>query len=445
MNPLDSSWSSSSDSSDKDEVLVTEFELQLWRVFSGFLRWQEECERNANATPLSGNELAILHIIRMKNRPKSLTDIERLLNRNDTHNIRYSTSKLLKLGLIKKTLSTYSGKNYYFQITEAGIQDTDNYSKIRKMILINMFKELNLDLEEITKSLTKVKAIYDEADRAVAQNFTNAENPDSREQLEGTDSQPRGRILVVEDHPTTAKVTKKMLSDLNYIVDIASSGDMALSLTVEHNFDIIFMDIELPDIDGYEITRKIRTNQKLTNTHTPIIGLTAQASSENKRLCIEAGMNVVFIKPLVKEKIEDIFSMFISKSAHQPVALKSNNAHYENNVLTLTGAVIDLEQGAKLVGGNEQLAKETIVMLVESFTEELTKLEKACKNPDLIAAQPILHKLRGGVSYCGVPRLKEACVRFDDYLKLGKSDLLVDFYNLILSEFNQVKKVCMNL
>jgi len=145
---------------EEDEVKVTEFELQLWRVFYGFLRWQEECEKSANETLLSGNELAILHAVRIKNRSKTITDIERLLNRDDVHNIRYSLNKLLKLGLIKKSLSNYNSKNYLFEVTEAGIKDTDNFLKLRKSILINMFKELNIDMDDMTKNLTKIKAIF---------------------------------------------------------------------------------------------------------------------------------------------------------------------------------------------------------------------------------------------------------------------------------------------
>lgn len=429
---------------EEDEVKVTEFELQLWRVFYGFLRWQEECEKSANGTQLSGNELAILHIVRLKNRSKTITDIERLLNRDDVHNIRYSLNKLLKLGLIKKTLSNYNGKNYLFEVTEAGIKDTDNFLKLRKSILVNMFKELNLDLEEMIKNLTKIKAVYDEADRSVTQNFMYSTYPKDNQHLEES-AAVLGRILVVEDHPTAAKITKKILSDLNYQVDIASSGDMAINLTEEHHCDIIFMDIGLPDIDGCEITRKIRSNKNSKNTYTPIIGLTAHVSNENKRDCIEAGMNAVFTKPLIKEKVADIFAMFVSKPNEKSVAKMlektDENQNTQNGFLSsLKGNVIDLSQGAQLVGGNEALAKEAIEMLVESFSEELAQLEQTCITQDIVTAQIIIHKLRGGVSYCGVPRLNEVCARFDEYLKSGKHELMQDLFNLLQFELNKVKE-----
>lgn len=150
-----------------DEVKITEFELQLWRVFNGFIRWQESCEKIANGIDLTGSELAVLHVIRMTDRPKNVNDIMRLLNRDDTFNIHYSIRKLLKIGLIKKLSS--NKKAYAYEITEEGIKNTDLYRNIRKNTLIDLFsKEEDLSLEGIVKTLAKLKAIYDEADRVVA-------------------------------------------------------------------------------------------------------------------------------------------------------------------------------------------------------------------------------------------------------------------------------------
>lgn len=150
----------------EEEIEVTDFELQLWRVFFGFLRWQQECEKNVNGTNLLGQDLSVLHIIRMKNRPKSITDIARLLNRDDTFNIQYSIRKLLKLNLIRKTKIPGS-KSIVYQMTELGIENTDNMAKARKKILIEMFiRDSNVDFATTTQALIKLKSIYGEAEHA---------------------------------------------------------------------------------------------------------------------------------------------------------------------------------------------------------------------------------------------------------------------------------------
>lgn len=155
-------------SENEDEMKVTEFELLLWRVFHGFLRWQEDCELATNGNALTGNELSILHIIRMKDRPKTANDIARLLNREDMFNITYSIKKLLKLGLIEKSKDTVK-RGVTYQITESGIKNTDDFVKTRKDILISLFgKEPRINLPEVAQELVKIIALYDEAARITA-------------------------------------------------------------------------------------------------------------------------------------------------------------------------------------------------------------------------------------------------------------------------------------
>lgn len=145
-----------------DEIKVTEFELALWQLVHGFIRWQEDCESCVNNTDLTGNDLAVLHIIRMKDRPKTYYEIARLLNREDIFNIKYSIRKLEKSELIRKTPS--KDKTATYEITDAGIKNTEDYTKARRAILIELYKhEPGLSLEKITQALIKLKALYAEA------------------------------------------------------------------------------------------------------------------------------------------------------------------------------------------------------------------------------------------------------------------------------------------
>ncbi len=104
------------------------------------------------------------------------------------------------------------------------------------------------------------------------------------------------RILVVEDDLFAQKISKVMLEKLGCKIDIATNGAEAIDLIHSKNYDIIFMDIGLPDITGLLITEKIR-NSENSNSKTPIIGLTAQASNEEKIECEKIGMNNVISKP----------------------------------------------------------------------------------------------------------------------------------------------------
>ena len=160
----------------EEETKLTDFEFQLWRVFYGFTRWQEGCERVANQTDLTGSELSLLHIIRMKNRPKTISELTRLLNRSGSaFNINYSIQKLIKHGLIRKLLDENNKKAFSYEITEEGIKNTDAYTALRQTILIELFKKKKkeLNLEQFTDVLSELIALYEEADRAVLAYYGN--------------------------------------------------------------------------------------------------------------------------------------------------------------------------------------------------------------------------------------------------------------------------------
>jgi predicted MarR family transcription regulator len=175
MATIDKSWHLAKTD---DEQRVTEFELELWRVFYGFLRWQEACENSVNNTRLTGDELAVLHVIRMKDKPKTLQDIGKILNRDDIYNITYNVKKLLKMGLVEKVKNEFA-KAFSYQITGAGLKNTEDYTVARRSLLVDMLiKKSNLDLEGITKTLIELQNIYDLADRATASYTVTGDDPE---------------------------------------------------------------------------------------------------------------------------------------------------------------------------------------------------------------------------------------------------------------------------
>ncbi len=154
-----------------DEELVTEFEFKLWRVFNGFTRWQEDCEQFVCSDPLNATELAILHIIRMKDRPKTIYELARLLNRDDASNIQYSLVKLIKIGFVEKAKTESKKKAPSYTLTEAGLKNTTLFTDARRNILIDLFRRHGLEhlkIEDVANTLTLVKGIYDEASRIAA-------------------------------------------------------------------------------------------------------------------------------------------------------------------------------------------------------------------------------------------------------------------------------------
>lgn len=110
------------------------------------------------------------------------------------------------------------------------------------------------------------------------------------------------KLLIVDDDVINANLSKAMLSKFGASINIAFSGAMAIQQIEQENFDLIFMDISMPDMDGYETTRHIRRLLQ-HNTYPPIIALTAHAMSGERERCIEAGMDDYLTKPFTSESI----------------------------------------------------------------------------------------------------------------------------------------------
>lgn len=112
----------------------------------------------------------------------------------------------------------------------------------------------------------------------------------------GSVTLPTWRILVVEDHPINQVVMREMLDELGYPMVLASDGQEALDTLAERTFDLIFMDVQMPRLDGLEATRRIR--QQWPEDGPYIVALTAHTLDEDRRRCFEAGMDAFLSKPL---------------------------------------------------------------------------------------------------------------------------------------------------
>lgn len=156
-------------SSDDTEVATTELEFALMRTFESFGRWQAECLAGASDVTLSGPENALLHVIRMNDRAKSVKDMARLTNRDDIPNIQYSLRKMVSLDLVTKLGTSRSGVTY--EATEKGRAVTDSYADLRRQLLlaeVNDIPEFAARLQEAARTLNILMGIYDSASRVVA-------------------------------------------------------------------------------------------------------------------------------------------------------------------------------------------------------------------------------------------------------------------------------------
>ena len=147
------------------EIGVTELEFAMLRVASAFERWQGDCLGCCHGQPFSGTDTALLHVVRMHERPKSISELSRLLKRDDLSNLQYSVRKLLKAGLIEKPRHAGSKKDVTYQVSQLGRKVTDHYAEFRKELLISLVETVGdkLDFSSTARALNMMSALYDQA------------------------------------------------------------------------------------------------------------------------------------------------------------------------------------------------------------------------------------------------------------------------------------------
>lgn len=147
------------------EVGLTELEFAIFRVSAAFERWQSDCLACCHGGAFSGTDTAVLHVIRMHDRPKSISEIGRLLKRDDIANLTYGVRKLLKAGLVEKSESAGSKKDVTYKVTRLGAAVTTDYANFRRELLVSMTQATagNVDFEAIASALNFMAAMYDQA------------------------------------------------------------------------------------------------------------------------------------------------------------------------------------------------------------------------------------------------------------------------------------------
>lgn len=124
------------------------------------------------------------------------------------------------------------------------------------------------------------------------------------------------RILMVDDNPTNQLVIGEMLALTGCRPDMANNGREALTMLAQDEYDLIFMDCQMPEMDGFEATRHIRTNKSTTNRHIPIIAMTAKALQGDRENCLATGMDDYLSKPFTRNKLHQILNTWLpDKSA----------------------------------------------------------------------------------------------------------------------------------
>jgi len=215
------------------------------------------------------------------------------------------------------------------------------------------------------------------------------------------------RVLVVEDTDIIQLVTKTLLHEAGFDVDIAASGEEALAMFEPGKYGLIYMDIGLPKMNGYETAKAIREKEKslMSLVHIPIIALTGHGAVDVKKFCGDAGMQGILSKPLSREQAETVWQLY---GQHKEVAVRGLTILENGDSVIPEQDILDIELTIQRMGSKE-VAKKMITDFIQSLeTQFLPKFKTDVEKNVREQLRFQLHQQLGSVAYVEAPLLRQA-------------------------------------
>jgi CheY-like chemotaxis protein len=216
------------------------------------------------------------------------------------------------------------------------------------------------------------------------------------------------RILLAEDNELNQRLAKKVLSDFNFIVEVADNGNKALHKLEHGDFDIILMDIQMPELDGYAATRIIRGKFSESKKNIPIIAMTAHAMSGEIQKCMDAGMNEYISKPFKSDDLYNKICMLVGER-------KQQEEEMQRPVSDRPGLYADLSYLKDLCSGNHLFMSEMIQTFFDQLDVLLPKMETYLKDKDWKQLEEIAHILKSSIAVMRIESLMEPISKIEKF------------------------------
>jgi len=296
--------------------------------------------------------------------------------------------------------------NLQFTIPSLLIASTHSHSELKKL-QHHFFKNTTFDSTTFTSERTEVikQKIIALSEQNITQHTIKEKRPASTK-IDWSDID----IMVVDDNSVNLRLTEIFLRKHNARVTTASSGEQAIHYAEKQSFNIIFMDLHMPDLDGYETTEKIR--ELSSAKQTIIIALTANAMPQEKEMVEESGMNGILIKPISEFILQKIISQWVIKGISTTVSFKEEYSSKQTQDL-----IFSIDLAKKFTSGNETLAYELFDMLQAELPSYTNAITTVLKTKNISALYEQAHKLHGASRCCGTIELKEASSLTESLIK----------------------------
>ncbi len=301
-------------------------------------------------------------------------------------------------------------------------------------------KQVDMQALNISSSITKPVRPSDLLDaiiRAVVKQETSQkEEAPALTSTQDQQMQPL-KILVAEDTPFNQKFISRLLGRWGHTVIIVGDGRKAVAAIAEDRYDLILMDVQMPEMDGFEATARIREIEEKKGDHTPIIAMTAHAMKGDRERCIEAGMDDYVPKPISSEALLNAIRMLVPE---RPGPKKEKSPVIEN-----AKSVFDKNALIKAFDNDWDFLKEVIDMFIADYPQMLKNIHDAIQTKDAPALQRTAHALKGMLGNFQVESATKKAYNLEKMGTEGNLEQAADIYTQLSTELDSLESMFLEL
>ncbi|MBN2581734.1 MAG: response regulator [Planctomycetes bacterium] len=224
------------------------------------------------------------------------------------------------------------------------------------------------------------------------------------------------KILLAEDNAANQHLARRLLEKRGHEVVVVGNGCEALDALEANRFDVVLMDVQMPEMDGYEATAVIRRNEGQSGGHLPIIALTAHAVAGDRQRCLDAGMDDYLSKPIRRQELYDTIEHWGRVAAKRvPTGEVAAAGQGRQDIPEMSGQfrVIDLQRLNDLVSGEQDLMNEVAEIFLAESEDLMQTISDCMTEHDAEAVSKAAHSLKGSVANFGAQEAYEAALRVE--------------------------------